>query len=96
MNNAAVGTKEKTKIFETILRSPGMSEKCKVVLNISRQNVLLLGRVIESGLLAGKNNFEDEIIGILPKESVDEFREIHGEILKKAELSDFYEKLKSI
>jgi len=36
--------KEKLKIFETILSSPGMSEKCKITIQISRQQVLLLGR----------------------------------------------------
>ena len=86
--------KEKSNIFETILTSPGMNEKCKINLMISRQNILLLSRLIEAGLLSDKNNFDDEIISALPKESLEEFKGIHEEILKKAQLTDFYERLK--
>lgn len=88
--------KEKSKIFETILSSPGMTEKCKVVLQLSRQNVLLLSRLIEAGLLTKEQPFEDAIIEALPKESVEEFRTIHEEILRKAELTEFYGRLKSL
>lgn len=92
----SVVEKEKSKIFETILSSPGMAEKCKVVLQLSRQNVLLLSRLIEAGLLTKAQSFEDEIIRALPKEAGDEFRVIHEEILRKAELTEFYERLKSL
>lgn len=93
---SSVVNKEKSKIFETILSSPGMSEKCKLVLQVSRQNVLLLGRLIEAGLLAKEMALEDEIISALPKESVEEFKQLHEEILKKAELTEFYSRLKDI
>jgi hypothetical protein len=94
MSSAA--NKEKSKIFETILSSPGMTEKCKVALQLSRQNVLLLSRLIEAGLLTKEHPFEDAIIEALPKESGEEFRAIHEEILRKAELTEFYERLKSL
>jgi hypothetical protein len=95
MSNAVTNSsKEKSKIFETVLSSPGMNEKCKINLQISRQNILLLSRLIEACLLSDKKNFDDEIISALPKESLEEFRGIHEEILKKAELTEFYEKLK--
>lgn len=97
MNNVTTNAnKEKSKIFQTVLSSPGMTEKCKITMMVSRQNILLLGRLIEAGLLTDKNSFEDEIIAALPKESLDEFKMIHEEILKKAELTDFYEKLKQL
>lgn len=92
MNSAE--NKGKSKIFETILSSPGMTEKCKIVLQLSRQNVLLLSRLIEAGLLTKEQPFEDEIIQALPKESVEEFKVVHEEILRKAELTTFYERLK--
>lgn len=92
MNNGV--NKEKSKIFETILSSPGMNEKCKINLLMSRQNILLLTRLMEAVLLTDKMNFEDEIISSLPKESLEEFKGIHEEILKKADLAEFYEKLK--
>jgi len=87
---------EKSKIYETVLSSPGMTEKCKLVLQLSRQNVLLLSRLIETGLLTKEQFPEDEIIHALPKESVDEFRVIHEEILSKSKLTEFYQKLKSL
>lgn len=86
--------KEKSKVFETVLSSPGMGEKCKIILTLSRQNIILLSRLIEAGLLADGNGFDDEIIGSLPKESLGEMKTVHEEILKKADLTDFYERLK--
>ncbi len=68
MNNVATNSeKEKSTIFETILSSPGMNEKCKINLVLSRQNIILLSRLIETGLLSGKNGIEDEIIRLLSK-----------------------------
>ena len=97
MSNVSITTtKEKSKIFQAILSSPGMSEKCKINLVISRQNILLFCRVIEAGLLSDNNPFEDEIIDALPKDSLSEFKLIHEEILKKGELTEFYERLKMI
>ena len=97
MSSAAANEKkEKSKIFETVLSSPGMSENCKIVLQLSRQNILLLGRLIEKGLLTEGQRLDDEIINAFPKESIDEFKWIHEEILKKSNLTEFYEKLKSL
>lgn len=90
------GKKEKSKVFEMVLSSPGMLESCKINLKMTRQNVLLLSRLIESGILNSTNVFEDEILGALPEDSAAEFKVIHEEILKKAGLTDFYEKLKSL
>mgnify|MGYP001549789591 FL=1 len=96
---STVGTtsrKEKSKVFEMVLCSPGMTENCKIVLHMSRQNVLLLSRLIEAGILNGKEDFEDEVLGSLPEGSSEEFKVIHEEILKKSGLTDFYEKLKTL
>jgi len=91
-----VANKEKSKIFETVLSSPGMNEKCKIVLMLSRQNILLLTRLIEAGLLTDEQAFDDEIIAALPKELSEEFKAIHEEILRKSELTEFYQRLKSL
>ena len=87
---------EKQRIFETVLSSPGMSEKCKIMLQLSRQNVLLLGRLIEAGLLDEERRFKDEILAALPKESMEEWRLLHEEILMKSNLTNFYDRLKSL
>ena len=89
MSNVTTASKEKSKVFQTILSSPGMNKKCKVNLTLSRQNILQLSRLIEAGLLTDKNPFNDEIIAALPEGSLTEFKTIHEEILKKVELTDF-------
>ncbi len=94
MSNAV--NKEKAKVFETILSSPGMSEKCKVVLQVSRQHIILLGKLIENGLLSEKNELNDELITLLSKDAIEEFKVIHEELLKKADLTDFYQRLNSL
>ena len=95
-NVATTESKEKSRIFQTVLSSPGMNEKCKINLSISRQNILILGRLIEAGLLSGKDKFDDEIIASLPEDSMEEFKGIHEEFLRKGELTEFYERLKSL
>jgi hypothetical protein len=54
---------------------------------LSRQNILLLSRLIESGLLSDEQAFDDEIITALPKESLEKLRTIHDEILRKSDLT---------
>lgn len=93
---SSVVGKEKSKVFETVLSSPGMSEKCKIVLNVSRQNIILLARLIEAGILTDQSKVEDEIIRNLEKEGKEEFKIIHEEILKRSDLTEFYEKLKML
>ena len=73
-----------------------MNEKCKINLMMSRQNILLLCRLIEAGLLTDKTPFDDEIIAALPEDSLVEFKSIHEEILKKGELTEFYDRLKTL
>ena len=95
MNSATTNEKkEKAKVFETVLSSPGMVEKCKVVLQVSRQNILLLARLIAKGVLTEGQQFDDEILIALRGESQSDFKLIHEEILKKGNLVDFYERLK--
>lgn len=93
---STVVNKEKAKVFQTILSSPGMGQKCKLVLQLSRQNILLLSRLIEAGFLTKELALEDEIINALPKDSLEDFRAIHEDILSKAALTEFYQKLKEI
>ena len=95
MNSGAVnrGT-EKIKIYETVLSSPGFREKCKIVLQLSRQNILLLSRIIEFALEADKKDMKADILTLLSQEDLDEFRKIVIEVLQKGGLTDFYQKLK--
>jgi len=90
------GKKEKAKVFEMILCSPGMAEDCKISFKISRQNALLLARLIETGILSSKEILGDDIFSLIPEGSSAEFKVIHEEILKKTGLTEFYEKMKDI
>jgi len=38
--------------------------------------------------------FDDEIIAALPKESLEEFKTVHEEILRRSDLTEFYQRLK--
>ena len=96
MSNVTTVNKEKSKIFQTLLSSPGMNEKCKINLLLSRQNILLLSRLIEAGLLNDKNHLDDEILAVLREDSLEEFKSIHEEILRRCELTEFYHRLKSL
>jgi len=72
-----------------------MSEKLKLQLTLSRHHILLLSRLIEVGILEGESKLDDEIIsGFTQGESLEEFRSLHEEILRKGNLKDFYERLK--
>jgi len=93
---ASKGENNRVRIFETVLSSPGMSEKCKVVLQLSRQHILLLARLLEAGLLPQNEALGDEVLAALPKERLEELREVHVELLSKSDLSDFYARLKQL
>ena len=88
-------SQEKLKIFETILSSPGMNEGCKISFKISRQNALLLCRLIEAGVMSPGSRFDDDLLSVVAEKSASEFKIVHEEILKKANLTDIYEKLKT-
>jgi hypothetical protein len=46
--------------------------------------------------LGEKKSLDDEILEALSKENLVEFRVLHEEILSKADLTDFYKKLKML
>ena len=87
------GVREKLKVYETVLSSPGMNEKSKIVLHLSRQNILLLSRLIETGLHATKDN-ADEWLALVSGDARQELETVVPEMLKKGGLTEFYEKLK--
>jgi hypothetical protein len=87
--------KEKSKIFEMILSSPGMQDQSKITLKLSRQSILLLARLIESGLDTSKGT-ADELVAMVSPESKQELDGVVPELLKKSGLEQFYEKVKAI
>ena len=87
--------KEITKIYVPVLCSPGITDNVKIDIRIARKNVLLISRLIENGLV-NKEHQKDEIFAQLPKETTDELLIVRDDLLKKAGLNEFYEKLKSL
>jgi hypothetical protein len=87
---------ERARIFETVLSSPGMSEACKIVLNPTRQTIVVLCRLLEKGMDKNGDGKGDEILSFLPAESLSELQVISDELLKKSGLADFYQRLKML
>ena len=87
--------KEKLKIYQAVISSPGMVERCKIGINLSRQTIFILCRIIESGLKNEKEG-DNELLALLSKEAQDELQTVVPEFLRKSDLTDFYEKLKSL
>lgn len=92
MSSAA---KEKISIYQALLSLPGMTDKCKVVFHLSRQNVLLLSRIIEAGMKS-INESGDVLADMISNETKEELGQVTPELLKKAGLAEFYEKLKTL
>jgi hypothetical protein len=89
-------SKMKSKVIEMLLSSPGMTEKCKVVLSLSRENIIFFSRLIEVVLLSEGKQVDDDILNVVSKNSLEEFRQVQEEVLKKGDLTDFYQKLKTL
>jgi hypothetical protein len=83
--------KERSKVYEVLLCSPGMNDNVKVNFQMSRKEIFLLSRVIEAGLSPG---VADGMTSLIGEESRQAYRAVIEDILKKAGLSDFVEKLK--
>ena len=77
-----ITSKELLKVYETILKSPGMSESVKFPVKISRRSVLLLCQLIDRGLAA------EDTKGFIPADAVEELRALGDEFLSKGEFSE--------
>ena len=86
--------KEKMKIYEAVLSSPGMEDNVKIDFRISRKNILLISRIIEHGLSVDEN--KDEIFVQLPNENTEEIQKVREEMLRKGKLNEFDIKLKAL
>ncbi len=80
-----------TRVLDTVLSSPGMSEPVRMDLKISRKNVLLLSHVIEQGLMVQKEG--TSLIGSLSEGDLSELRNIARECLQKGGLIELNDKL---
>ena len=83
-------------VFQTLLSSPGMGEKCKIVMQLSRQNILIICRMLENGLEKKDGEIGDEILSVLSNENKEELKIILNEMLERGGLVDFYKRLKML
>lgn len=89
-------TNDVAKVYDTILSIPGMNEKVKIDLRITRKNVLLLNHVIERGL-AGKDDEKNPgLLSSVPEESLQELKTLAVDFLEKAGLIDLSDKLSNL
>ena len=89
-------TDDVAKVYDTILSIPGMNEKVKIDLKITRKNALLLNRVIQKGLMSSNGEDFPELLNSVPEAALQELTCLAEECLKKAGLIEFSEKLKML
>lgn len=83
-------------VYDTIFCMPGMNDKVKLNLQVSRRNILLLTKAIERGIQCkSAGEMKEGLIDIVSKESLDELAGIGDDILDKSGLSALNEKLKA-
>jgi hypothetical protein len=92
----ATQTNDVSKFYEAMLSFPGMNQKIKMGMKISRTNVLLLTLIIENGLMMKNGDKLMEVLTIIPDETKRELVELSSELLEKADLNALHEKLNSI
>ena len=84
-----------SKVYETLLCSPGMNEAVKIDVKVSRKAILLLSSVIENGLNKEANQGQ-ELLGLVPPDDLKELIAFSEECLKKAGLTELNEKMKTL
>jgi hypothetical protein len=93
---ATTATNDVSKFYEAMLSFPGMNQKIKVGMKISRTNVLLLKLIIEYGLMLKNGERFNEVLEVIPEETKKELAELSQELLNKADLLSLYEKLNTL
>ncbi|QKJ33273.1 hypothetical protein HQ865_24990 [Mucilaginibacter mali] len=84
-----------SKVYETLLCSPGMNEAVKIDVKVNRKAILLLSSVIENSLSKDGGNAK-ELLDIVPPEDINDLKMFGEECLKKAGLTALSEKINSL
>jgi hypothetical protein len=77
------------KFYELALKSPGLKETVKIDFKLSKRSLLFLARILETGL-NGDKKMDEDILYLLPADSREDIRQTQEDMLKKAELEEFY------
>ncbi|MBW4888914.1 hypothetical protein KXQ82_04280 [Mucilaginibacter sp. HMF5004] len=84
-----------SKVYETLLCSPGMNEAVKIDVKVNRKVILLLSSVIENGLNKNAGQFS-ELMEMIPQDDLNELKLFGEECLKKAGLTELSEKMRTL
>jgi len=91
-----LSTKDVAIVYETLLSSPGMNDGVKIDLRMTRKMALMLTRVIEAGLTLKDEAAQSGLLQIADKETMEGLKNISGDILQKAGLTEMNDKLMSL
>jgi len=78
--------------YAIILKMPDLKNRVKLDMRICKRDLLFLARMIDAALVAEPKK-EDDLLALLTDETKAELRNIRDEILKRAELEEFYSEL---
>ncbi|GAA4905928.1 hypothetical protein [Mucilaginibacter defluvii] len=91
-----LSTNELAGVYDALLSMPGMNEKVKVNLNLSRKDALLLGCLIKKSTAGKEGEKAGIILDNLSAENLKELGVYADEILSKSEMTDVSIKLTSL
>lgn len=83
------------KFYELALKSPGLTDSVKIDFRLTKKSLLFLARIIDHGLNADFTK-EEDLLELLPADNREDIKRTQVEILKKAELEDFYAEINQI
>lgn len=87
-------TKDATLVYETLLRFPGMNDKVKIPLSVTRKTLLMLAKIIEQG--TSNESAKDGVLSVMDPETTGELKNMAEGVLEKGGLSELNEKLDSL
>lgn len=86
--------KEVSAFFDALLSAPGMNEKVKLDMRLSRRDVLLLVSVLSNG--ANRSNSSEELVAMFNEACVEVAGRVESEMLEKSGLTDLSERMRAI
>lgn len=90
------GKIEVSRMYETLLASPGMNQSTRLSLTVSCKTALLLNQLIQNGLAAKGRSDQTGLSAFMPEECFQQLEVISMELLRKAGLFELSEKLSEI
>ena len=91
-----LNTNDVAKVYDTIMSIPGMNEKVKIDMKISRKNALILNGVIKRGLAGKEDDKSVNLLESIPEETLMELNAFADDCLTKAGLIELSEKLRAL